>query len=43
MQFTKNNTKLGTIMNTYVGPLPLPFKGPMQVRGPEAYASLALW
>jgi len=28
-------------MNIYLGPLPQPWKGPVQVRGPEASASLA--
>jgi hypothetical protein len=30
------NTKLGTKVNIYLGPLPGPHKGPMQVMGPEA-------
>jgi hypothetical protein len=32
----KKNTKLGTKVNIYLGPLPGPSKGFMQVRGPEA-------
>jgi len=35
------NTKLGMKVNIYLGPLPGPWKGPMQVSGPEASASLA--
>jgi len=34
--FMKKNTKLGTKVNIYLGPLPGPWKGPMQVRSPEA-------
>jgi len=30
------NTKLGTKVNIYLGPLPGPWKGSMQVRGPDA-------
>jgi len=30
-------------VNIYLGPLPQPWKGPVQVRGPEASASLAAW
>ena len=32
---TFNNTKLGMKVNIYLGPLPGPWKGPMQVKGPE--------
>jgi len=39
--FKKGNTKLGTKVNIYLGPLPGPWKGAMQVRGPEAQAPLA--
>ena len=30
-------TKLGMKVNIYLGPLPGPWKGPVQVRGPEAH------
>jgi hypothetical protein len=33
-------TKLGMKVNIYLGSLPRPWKGPMQVRGPEAYTIL---
>jgi hypothetical protein len=31
----KNNIKLATKVNVYLGPLPGPRKGPVQVSGPE--------
>jgi len=34
--FKKKNIKLGTKVNIYLGPLPGPLKGLMQVRDPEA-------
>ena len=34
--FKKENTKLGTKVNIYLGPLPGPSMGLMQVRGPKA-------
>jgi hypothetical protein len=32
----KKNTKLGTKVNIYLGPLPEPWNRPVQVRDPEA-------
>jgi len=37
----EKNTKLGTNVNIYLGPLPGPWKGPVQGRGLEFEASLA--
>ena len=37
--FKKKITKSGMKVNIYFGPLSGPQKGPMQVRGPEAYIS----
>jgi hypothetical protein len=34
--FMKKNTKLSTKVNIYLGPLPESWKGPMQVKVPEA-------
>jgi len=41
MQNYEYKKKLGTKMNNYLWPLPGPWKGPGQVRGPEVSASLA--
>jgi hypothetical protein len=35
--FMKKNTKLGTKVNIYLGPLPESWKGPVQVKVPEVY------
>ena len=39
--FRKKNTKLRTKVNVYLGPFPVPWKGPVQVRGPADLASFA--
>jgi hypothetical protein len=35
-EYKITNTKLGMKVNIYLGPIPQPWKGPVQVRHPEA-------